>query len=248
MPVDPGNLLVLGRLGGKPVHRRAGLRPQPQGERLRLGARPADRRHRRHRRRHRRHGRRRAADGDPDPAAAARDAAGQRPPRRSTPSCWPPAARAAWAVRTSCWRCSTASRWCGAPPRRALASRGSGTSSWSPAIRPSACARRWPGSTSGVAHNPRFRRRPGQFAEGRHRGAAAGCRRRADHARRHAGRHRRRSRPADRAFRKAGGTAIVRATHDGKRGNPVILPRALFPAVAQLEGDTGARHMVEAEG
>lgn len=48
------------------------------------------------------------------------------------------------------------------------------------------------------------------------------------------------------AFRKAGGQAIVRATHDGRRGNPVILPRALFGAVAQLEGDTGARHLVEA--
>lgn len=48
------------------------------------------------------------------------------------------------------------------------------------------------------------------------------------------------------AFRKAGGQAIVRATHSGKRGNPVILPRALFGAVAQLEGDTGARHLVEA--
>ena len=47
------------------------------------------------------------------------------------------------------------------------------------------------------------------------------------------------------AFAKSGGTAIVRATHDGRRGNPVILPRALFPAVAQLEGDTGARHLVE---
>ena len=48
------------------------------------------------------------------------------------------------------------------------------------------------------------------------------------------------------AFVASGGTAIVRATHDGRRGNPVILPRALFPDVAQLEGDTGARHIVEA--
>jgi len=48
-----------------------------------------------------------------------------------------------------------------------------------------------------------------------------------------------------REFRKAGGQAIVRATHDGKRGNPVILPRALFDQVATLEGDTGARHLVE---
>ena len=50
------------------------------------------------------------------------------------------------------------------------------------------------------------------------------------------------------AFGKAGGTAIVRATHDGKRGNPVILPKALFPEVLKLEGDTGARHIVESEG
>lgn len=48
------------------------------------------------------------------------------------------------------------------------------------------------------------------------------------------------------AFRKANGQAIVRATHDGRRGNPVLLPRALFGAVAQLEGDTGARHLVKA--
>ncbi|OQM76621.1 NTP transferase domain-containing protein [Manganibacter manganicus] len=50
------------------------------------------------------------------------------------------------------------------------------------------------------------------------------------------------------AFRKSGGLAVVRAAHQGHRGNPVILPRSLFPAVAKLEGDTGARHLVEAEG
>ncbi len=50
------------------------------------------------------------------------------------------------------------------------------------------------------------------------------------------------------AFRRSGAQSIVRATHDGKRGNPVLLPRALFPAVATLQGDTGARHIVEAEG
>lgn len=50
------------------------------------------------------------------------------------------------------------------------------------------------------------------------------------------------------AFHSAGGTSVVRATHGGKRGNPVLLPRALFPAVATLEGDTGARHLVEGEG
>lgn len=50
------------------------------------------------------------------------------------------------------------------------------------------------------------------------------------------------------AFRKSGGRSVVRATHQGKRGNPVLLPRSLFPAIAHLEGDTGARHLVEAEG
>lgn len=50
------------------------------------------------------------------------------------------------------------------------------------------------------------------------------------------------------AFRKSGAKAVVRASCGGKRGNPVILPRALFAAVVQLEGDTGARHLVEAEG
>ncbi|MBL8581607.1 MAG: molybdopterin-binding/glycosyltransferase family 2 protein [Rhizobiaceae bacterium] len=50
------------------------------------------------------------------------------------------------------------------------------------------------------------------------------------------------------AFAQSGGHSVVRATHNSKRGNPVILPRALFPSVADLEGDTGARHLVEAGG
>lgn len=50
------------------------------------------------------------------------------------------------------------------------------------------------------------------------------------------------------AFQRTGNSAIVRATHNGKRGNPVLLPRNLFSAVAQLQGDTGARHLIESEG
>lgn len=50
------------------------------------------------------------------------------------------------------------------------------------------------------------------------------------------------------AFGDAGSAHVVRATHNGKRGNPVVLPRSLFAAVAKLEGDTGARHLIEAEG
>lgn len=47
------------------------------------------------------------------------------------------------------------------------------------------------------------------------------------------------------AFARSGGQAIVRATDAGKRGNPVLLPRALFAAIERIEGDTGARHLVE---
>lgn len=50
------------------------------------------------------------------------------------------------------------------------------------------------------------------------------------------------------AFVAAGGHAIVRAVSGGKRGNPVVLPRSTFPAVLQLEGDVGARHIVESAG
>lgn len=50
------------------------------------------------------------------------------------------------------------------------------------------------------------------------------------------------------AFRTEGGRAIVRAVSGGKRGNPVILPRATFPALLKLEGDMGARAIVETCG
>jgi len=50
------------------------------------------------------------------------------------------------------------------------------------------------------------------------------------------------------AFAAAGGHAIVRAVSGGKRGNPVVLPRSTFAALLQLEGDVGARHIVESAG
>ncbi|MFC3072865.1 molybdopterin-binding/glycosyltransferase family 2 protein [Shinella pollutisoli] len=50
------------------------------------------------------------------------------------------------------------------------------------------------------------------------------------------------------AFADAGGHAVVRAVSGGRRGNPVILPAAAFPAVLRLEGDVGARHIVESAG
>jgi molybdenum cofactor cytidylyltransferase len=47
------------------------------------------------------------------------------------------------------------------------------------------------------------------------------------------------------AFKRAGGAAIVRATDHGKRGNPVILPRIVFPEIFKLRGDVGAKPIVE---
>ncbi|OLP52468.1 hypothetical protein BJF92_02505 [Rhizobium rhizosphaerae] len=47
-------------------------------------------------------------------------------------------------------------------------------------------------------------------------------------------------------FEQAGTQAIVRATSEGRPGNPVILPRSLFPALAALTGDEGARRIIAA--
>ncbi|RUM24448.1 nucleotidyltransferase family protein [Rhizobium vallis] len=46
------------------------------------------------------------------------------------------------------------------------------------------------------------------------------------------------------AFRKSGGRAIVRAACDGIPGNPVIFPRAAFPALQSISGDNGARAII----
>ena len=46
------------------------------------------------------------------------------------------------------------------------------------------------------------------------------------------------------AFDPAAGQTIVVPTHAGKRGNPVLWGSAHFPAMAALEGDVGARHLI----
>ncbi|MDA5398182.1 molybdopterin-binding/glycosyltransferase family 2 protein [Hoeflea prorocentri] len=50
------------------------------------------------------------------------------------------------------------------------------------------------------------------------------------------------------AFQNVGGEAVVRAASGQVRGNPVILPRSAFDAVMRLEGDTGARQIIAASG
>lgn len=47
------------------------------------------------------------------------------------------------------------------------------------------------------------------------------------------------------AFAEDGGKSIIRASDGERRGNPVILPRAAFSEVGRLSGDVGARMLVE---
>jgi molybdenum cofactor cytidylyltransferase len=46
------------------------------------------------------------------------------------------------------------------------------------------------------------------------------------------------------AFRKRKGPAIVLPTYEGKRGNPVLWSRDFFPELMDVTGDTGARHIL----
>jgi len=48
------------------------------------------------------------------------------------------------------------------------------------------------------------------------------------------------------AFNPAEGRAICVATHEGKRGNPVLWARRFFPEMLALEGDVGAKHIMAA--
>ena len=50
------------------------------------------------------------------------------------------------------------------------------------------------------------------------------------------------------AFEAEPAARAVTPTFGGRRGNPVLISRALFPAVAQLAGDVGARPLLVAAG
>lgn len=50
------------------------------------------------------------------------------------------------------------------------------------------------------------------------------------------------------AFHDACGDAVVRATGTFFFGNPVILPKYLYPGVLQLQGDVGARELIKQSG
>jgi molybdenum cofactor cytidylyltransferase len=48
------------------------------------------------------------------------------------------------------------------------------------------------------------------------------------------------------AFGESQGQAIIVPTHTGRRGNPVLWPRALFAEMLRLDGDAGARRLFAA--
>ncbi|HVZ70003.1 MAG TPA: molybdopterin-binding/glycosyltransferase family 2 protein [Rhizomicrobium sp.] len=48
------------------------------------------------------------------------------------------------------------------------------------------------------------------------------------------------------AFNPAEGRAICVAAHAGKRGNPVLWARRFFPEIMAIEGDVGAKHIIAA--
>lgn len=50
------------------------------------------------------------------------------------------------------------------------------------------------------------------------------------------------------AFRQAGGKVIIRAASGDVRGNPVVLPKETFDALSRLEGDVGARQVIASSG
>jgi molybdenum cofactor cytidylyltransferase len=59
-----------------------------------------------------------------------------------------------------------------------------------------------------------------------------------------------RARDVDRlldVFESTGQADIVAPVHRGQRGNPVLFPRRLFEALSALQGDRGARQLVEEE-
>ncbi|SDU47423.1 NTP transferase domain-containing protein [Stappia sp. ES.058] len=47
------------------------------------------------------------------------------------------------------------------------------------------------------------------------------------------------------AYAPDAGVPVVAAAHEGKRGNPVLWDKAYFEALARLEGDSGARHLLD---
>lgn len=50
------------------------------------------------------------------------------------------------------------------------------------------------------------------------------------------------------AFQSSEGRSIIRASHAGTPGNPVILPKALYQKALTLQGDRGAKGLIDISG
>ena len=98
--------------------RRAGLRPQPEGKRLRLGADAASRRPAGGARGHYRARRRRLAHGNRHPAAAAQGAGARKGPQHRSNRARRRPLEPHGRCRTSFWKRSPADRSCASSPRR----------------------------------------------------------------------------------------------------------------------------------
>ena len=225
MPVDPGNLLLIGRAGGVPVLGAPGCARSPvengfdwvlmrllaglevtRAELMGMGV----------------GGLLMEIVTRPQP----RTAPSSKPTATSRSSCWRRDARRGWAVPTSCWRNSTARSWCGSPPSRRSPRRPL-TSSSSPAIRPIWSSRRSP-ALRWIRPQSGFCDGACVFGQGRRRGGAGRGGRRGGVSRRHAADA---SAMIDRlieAFAADRGHLIAVPVTDGRRGNPVLWSRRFF--------------------
>ena len=129
----------------------------------------------------------------------------------SPPSCSPPGIRPAWAGRTSCWPKSAASRWCASRSRR-RSPRARGRSSSSPGISASASRRRSRDCRS-TSCTTRISPRSRHLAQGRHRRGAGRGRWRHRLPWRHAAGRCRADRSLIAAFDPEKGALVVVPTH-----------------------------------
>jgi hypothetical protein len=242
-----GQHVAAGAPGRSAGHHPAGLRPLATHERPRLGPAAHAGRSARGARADHGHGRRRP---DPQPGRGRRRreppcSRSRRGSRRGAASprwCWRPAAAAAWAAPTSCCSVCKACRCCAGWSMRRwprVAPR-FGSSPVLPRRMPRPAS---PGSTLPSRTTP-ISDRHGVVLAPRPRGAGPGGRCRGGAAGRHALHRRWPHRSPDRRLRSRA-AGIVTLAKDGRRGNPVLWPRAHFAEMQAVEGDTGARELLQ---
>ena len=246
MPVDPGNLMLIGRLGGQAVMGAPGCARSPKENGfdwvlMRHAGRPAGQP-----RRHHRHGRRRAADGNRDaPAAARRAGAGKGPKKDQNIA----AVVLAAGRSTRMGAVNKMLAEIGGKPLVRIAAEQALASRAKPVIVVTGHEReRVEQALAGLAvrlvHNP-------DYAEGLGTSLKAGIAavpEEADGAVVCLG-----DMPQVDAglidkliggFDPERGALVVVPSIEGRRGNPVLWSRRFFPDLMQIQGDIGARHLI----